>query len=484
MNSVRLENFVLCVLLIFAVHFSCAENTSSANDALNHLKLYSNFDLSKEKSVVLVIGNNYFGKNYLTKFFEERSNHRYKLYSKATHHYDVVRVYKKDNTTYYNCPAFDDSHLMPIESKILALHCIRTVINYAHEIKLLFVIEKFEDFEKLAQFVTSFIRNVDALKDGIALIQAIPKENQIDTTTNSIAEYLNSIKSQSSEQNKKLIDILLEQDHKKIGLFHEKRFNDEHNAELEQEIDSISSIVNSNLKYVRSDANDFDFVEKFAELKPSANEITRELQADIESSFDFDKNCDEINWFFDSFKNNENSDGHPDYNPIMFSSPLKWRFAEQIYKMNALATVPSINIEKLDELADLLDFLQSISSNQTGLTSSQIAGKLQSCLNDLRTISCTGDKLLVKGVVVFISDVIRDAECWPTATSIDIYAIDKVFIDANIDAKAKEAKITIISPTQKPMENVGETSQSSVDFLGACTYPVDYQYIEVKNKNG
>lgn len=61
-------------------------------------------------------------------------------------------------------------------------------------------------------------------------------------------------------------------------------------------------------------------------------------------------------------------------------------------------------------------------------------------------ISCkSDDKLIVKGYVVLMSKVI-EAECWSTAKFIDIFALNKVFIDVDVDKNRKQAAISIISP--------------------------------------
>lgn len=125
---------------------------------------------------------------------------------------------------------------------------------------------------------------------------------------------------------------------------------------------------------------------------------------------------------------------------------------------------------------ELLDFLQIFSNNPNGLRSSHIAARLDSCLSDFHSISCIEDKLIVKGNVLFISNIIDDADCWSSAKSIEIYASDKVFIDADLSEKTQTAKITIFSPTQKILTSAA--SGASVDFLGACNFSVNDRYNE------
>lgn len=60
--------------------------------------------------------------------------------------------------------------------------------------------------------------------------------------------------------------------------------------------------------------------------------------------------------------------------------------------------------------------------------------------------SCPSDRLIVKAYVISISNVVA-LECWSKAKFIDIFALNKVFIDADIDKSSIRAEMSIIAPT-------------------------------------
>lgn len=63
------------------------------------------------------------------------------------------------------------------------------------------------------------------------------------------------------------------------------------------------------------------------------------------------------------------------------------------------------------------------------------------------TIDCAQRRLVVTGDTVSIADVISSAKCWSDAKQINIYALTTVIIDNDIDKRAQNVNITIISPT-------------------------------------
>lgn len=159
-----------------------------------------------------------------------------------------------------------------------------------------------------------------------------------------------------------------------------------------------------------------------------------------------------------SFSNQEKS--QVDINNI--PSKLKWQYAKPLHKVNALGVnVPVNALVEFSEDADLLDFFEEFEDKQDGLTSSKLANDLENELkpfnNLLFNISCSANKLVVESLVVFISDVIKDAECWSTASVIDIYAVEKVFVDVDIDKAQAGAYLTIISPKWEIIPSAGRT---------------------------
>lgn len=66
------------------------------------------------------------------------------------------------------------------------------------------------------------------------------------------------------------------------------------------------------------------------------------------------------------------------------------------------------------------------------------------------TINCKESEhgqLIIKGDSISIAEVIKTAKCWPEARQIDIFALDTVIFDDDIDVRERNVNITIISPT-------------------------------------
>lgn len=63
------------------------------------------------------------------------------------------------------------------------------------------------------------------------------------------------------------------------------------------------------------------------------------------------------------------------------------------------------------------------------------------------TIDCTPDSLLVKGNTISIAEVIKTARCWRQAKQIDIFGLDKVIFDDDIDRRGQHVNLSIFAPT-------------------------------------
>lgn len=62
-------------------------------------------------------------------------------------------------------------------------------------------------------------------------------------------------------------------------------------------------------------------------------------------------------------------------------------------------------------------------------------------------IECSANRIRVKGDFISIRHVIETAaDCWANATKIDLFALNTVFIDADIDKRDENVNFTIISP--------------------------------------
>lgn len=137
-----------------------------------------------------------------------------------------------------------------------------------------------------------------------------------------------------------------------------------------------------------------------------------------------------------------------------FTSLFKWQFGKQLYKVHAFNTGIPINyLVQLSEEADILDYLQVLL--QKGKPHVWNSKKFESDLDNeikavnylLFDISCSTDRLLVNGSIIFISDVIENSECWSSVKSVDILALDKVIIDVDIDKSKQGVSLRIISPS-------------------------------------
>lgn len=164
MKLAQVKHIALWILLI-CVASARARGSYSVEERLDRIKSYSQFELAKETSVVLLLGNNDFGKEFLTQIFKRGTDHPSEIVRDIIYEYliDDFDVFVKDingnNTVYYNCPNFD-SKTNPNDNIIMAMHCIHGVMNYALEFKLLFVIESVEEIERLTEFAASFMTDL------------------------------------------------------------------------------------------------------------------------------------------------------------------------------------------------------------------------------------------------------------------------------------------------------------------------------------
>lgn len=87
--------------------------------------------------------------------------------------------------------------------------------------------------------------------------------------------------------------------------------------------------------------------------------------------------------------------------------------------------------------------IENVQVNQYKLKAIQTLWKNAMSKNE---ISCTPDRLVAKGYFVALSEVAK-ASCWKTANFIDIFALNKVFIDIDTEDTKPNSQMTIISPT-------------------------------------
>lgn len=93
------------------------------------------------------------------------------------------------------------------------------------------------------------------------------------------------------------------------------------------------------------------------------------------------------------------------------------------------------------------------------------------------TISCARRRLIVKGDSISIAEVISSAKCWSQAKQIDIFALNTVIFDEDIDKREQNINITIISPTweiiqfltkNQTQRQIHLNARLDVNFVGMC----------------
>lgn len=73
---------------------------------------------------------------------------------------------------------------------------------------------------------------------------------------------------------------------------------------------------------------------------------------------------------------------------------------------------------------------------------------------------CASNRLIVKGNFLKISEIIPNASCWPQIKFIEIFALNKVFIDADINKSGRNVSLSIISPTWEIIPSATETKSN------------------------
>lgn len=73
---------------------------------------------------------------------------------------------------------------------------------------------------------------------------------------------------------------------------------------------------------------------------------------------------------------------------------------------------------------------------------------------------CASNRLIVKGNFLKISEIIPNASCWPQIKFIDIFALNKVFIDADINKSGRNVSLSIVSPTWEIISPSAETKSN------------------------
>lgn len=102
-------------------------------------------------------------------------------------------------------------------------------------------------------------------------------------------------------------------------------------------------------------------------------------------------------------------------------------------------------------------------------------------------IDCVENRLVVKGDSISIADLIKTAKCWSDAKQIDIFALNTVIFDDDIDKRKQNVNITIISPTWEiiPFLTKNQTqrqillnSSHEFNFMGMCISKINGEQLQ------
>lgn len=103
----------------------------------------------------------------------------------------------------------------------------------------------------------------------------------------------------------------------------------------------------------------------------------------------------------------------------------------------------------IQRITDLLGITKTVAVKRTELNSYKLMALQtvwQQTMIDRAQISCLPNKqMIVNGFIVILSEVVKHS-CWESASSIEIFALNKIFIDAHIIKYGQGVNLTIISP--------------------------------------
>lgn len=177
---------VLSIALVFCV-LQTVETDQKLIQVLQDVnRYYRNFTLGGNRSVVLVLGNKAAGKSLLTRLLTTDSDRISVKGSRLEFngHETIAETFiptlfidSTSNTSFYDCPVVNDA-TAEITSDVTAALSIQKLLAHAHEFKILFVItadsmsdaNNSGDFIKLAESAVELIKDTRKYSDGIALI--------------------------------------------------------------------------------------------------------------------------------------------------------------------------------------------------------------------------------------------------------------------------------------------------------------------------
>lgn len=289
------------------------------------------------KKVVLVCGNTGAGKTTLVllltkanltskeintkEFMISDENDLISGISTTEAHTIIPNLMIHKDTIFYDCPGFNDTR--GVENDISVSYVNQKLINEAASIKFLFAVNfnsvrnfsgDRRDFKSMAKHATTFIKNVDKYKDGIALIVTKVEKHDVNDADiiNSIVMFLEQVQTdlknknsgrislQDKELNNRMIAfiaILLKKNDeneyerigivrlaKQIGPVNEIKF-------LQENRRAIKQIIYGNLSYVKKVDTDFGHTVS-DETKTSIHKILDDLQIHLKD--DVERICNEF----------------------------------------------------------------------------------------------------------------------------------------------------------------------------------------------
>lgn len=352
----RIQTLDLCIFVLSAITISTranpialnkesksvdsSKNDSLSNDSVTNILNFmrensSKIQFSQQKDIVLMLGNTGAGKSTLTSFLTGaelesietlKDSGEFVLVDKndlisrksTTISKTVVpnlMIDKESGITFYDCPGFSDSR--GIVNDISVSYLIKKLINSAEAVKLVFAVSfssvrnggDRRNFLELLNHVTTFVKDIENYRDGIALIvtkvdnRYVNKNKTLrlvddDKIIETIALFLKQVKidlenkcrdnfsAEERELNNekiKFIDILLQTDkqnkYTRIGIF---RLADQAGTVtnmplLQNERNAILSMIDHNLQYVVKKNDDFGYAIS-DETKHQIHDLLRDMQ--------------------------------------------------------------------------------------------------------------------------------------------------------------------------------------------------------------
>lgn len=318
------------IFIVFIFSFGAlADNSTSTETTATILEeaknYYSTFHLGENRSVILVLGNKDAGKSVLTSFLTTESEN-ISVKGELLEFNGESRIPKtivpklmidaKSKATFYDCPVINDPD---IATDITVARSVHELLNFAHEIKILFVIKSqsmsnvsdSNDFMKLAENAINLMKDVRKYSDGIALVvrkveDSHGRENMKNTSVydeNKDREFINKciefliktetqlIRQSSTSTSLDTQQLVIEKINFINALLKNERikiFRTPMNANaLKIQKDMILTMINKDLRYVREDAADFQ-----CQLNPESkqmvpnliNELKKQLTNDMPKS--------------------------------------------------------------------------------------------------------------------------------------------------------------------------------------------------------